>query len=399
MKSLSSLFFFLESVMILTGIIIGAGVFVLPYVGYFSGLISIIFWLILSFFIITYLHLAFGEIVLKTDKEHRLIGYANYYLGKKAKYLISLTTFFTFSFSLLIYLLLSAQFLNNLLEPYISLPFPYLFFSLWFILNLMTLFPSQEKVASLNFLFSFLILFIFFFIILFYYPYFQFHNLNFFPIKDSSYFLNYLLKIFLPYGIAFFALNGMAGVPELLKNFKKRNLPFKKAKEAIILGTILPLIFYFSFILFVDGICGKNVSKEAINCLKDFLGYKIVFLGSCIGLLAVITSYIVFSLYLKNTFLKDFNFPKSLAQALIIFGPLIFYLLNLKNIISLVSFLGGLVGGMEGLMILFIFKKLKEKIKEERFYSLNFNQLIFLFLLIILILGALCQTFIVPLIN
>jgi len=397
MKSLSSLFFFLESVMILTGIIIGAGVFVLPYVGYFSGLISTIFWLILSFFILTYLHLAFGEIILNTEKEHRLIGYADYYLGKKAKYLISLTTFFTFSFSLLIYLLLAAQFLNNLLEPSISFPFYFLFFSLWLILNLITLFPSQEKVASLNFLFSFLILFIFFFIILFYYPYFQFQNLNFFPAKDSQSF--YLLKIFLPYGVTFFALNGIAGVPELLKNFKKRNLPFKKTKKAIILGTFLPLIFYFSFILFVDGICGKNVSKEAISCLKEFLGYKIIFFGSFIGLLAVITSYIIFSLYLKNTFLKDFHFPELLSRVLIILGPLIFYLLNLKNIVSLVSFLGGLVGGMEGLIILFIFKKIKEKNKEKRFYSLNFNRLIFLFLLIILILGAFCQTFIVPLIN
>jgi len=104
-------------------------------------------------------------------------------------------------------------------------------------------------------------------------------------------------------------------------------------------------------------------------------------------------------LYLKNAFLKDFNFSKSLTQVLIILGPLVFYLLSLKNVISLVSFLGGLVGGMEGIMILFIFKKLKEKNKEESFYSLNFNQLIFFLILIILILGAFCQTFIAPLIN
>ncbi|MGE4554737.1 MAG: aromatic amino acid transport family protein [Candidatus Paceibacterota bacterium] len=397
MKPLSSLFFFLESVMILIGIIIGAGVFALPYLGIFSGLTFTLFWLILSFFIICYLHLAFGEIILKTGKEHRLVGYVSYYLGKNAKILISLTTFFTFSFSLLIYLLLGARFLTNILELYFSSPYLFylVLFFLWLFLNFITLFASFHKISTVNLLFSFLIFIVFLFIIFMYLSSFKIQNLVLLPEKTNS--LNYFLKFFLPYGVIFFALNGAVGIPELIKNFKKRNLPLASIKKAIILGTLLPMLFYLLFIFFVDGICGKYVTGDALTCLKDHLGPSAIFLGNIIGFLAVTTSYIIFTLYLKNTFLKDFQFPASLTQMIISLGPILFYLLNLKNTASLASFLGGLVGGMEGLMILFILKKVKENEQISSPYSLKFNSFIFYFFLIILILGALMQTFIVPL--
>ncbi len=399
MKSLSSLFYFIESVMILVGIIIGAGVFVLPYTAYISGLIPTFFWLIISLFLITYLHLAFGEIILKTKEEYRLIGYTDYYLGKKAKILISLTTFLTFSFTLLVYLLLGAQFLNNIFSSIFHASFStfYVFLILWFSLNMITLFPDQKGVVSFNFFLSFFILLLFLLIILLYYPFFQFKNLNFVPVFESPF--NYFLKLILPYGVIFFALNGLVGVPELIKNFKNKKISSEKIKKAIIIGTLIPAICYFSFILFINGFCGENVTKDAIGGLKPVIGEKIVILGSLIGFLAVATSYIIFALYLKNTFLKDFSLSPLLSTSLIFILPLLFYLLNLKNIVSLISFLGGLIGGMEGLMVLFIFKKMKSMNNNYYPYSLPYNNFIFIFFLVILIFGALCQTFLVPLIS
>lgn len=399
MRNFISLFYYLESIMILVGIIIGAGVFVLPYVGHLSGLIFTFFWLILSFFIILYLHLSFGEIILKTEKEHRLIGYANCYLGKKARNLIILTTCFTFSFSLLVYLLLGTQFLNNIFSTifHFSFSYFYLFLFLWFILNFLSLIPHQKKVSSFNFFLSFLILLLFFLIGFLYYPYFQFKNLNFLPLEKKSF--HYFLKLIMPYGVIFFALNGLVGVPEVIKNFKNKNLSLNKLKKVIFIGTLIPLICYFFFILFINGFCGKNVSKDAISCLENIIGKKIVIFGSLIGFLAVATSYLIFALYLKNTFSKDLFLSPLLSRSLIFLGPLILYLLKLNNLVSLISFLGGLIGGMEGVMILFIFKKVKEQSIPSSAYFLPFNSFIFTFLLIVLIFGAFCQTFLVPLIS
>ena len=105
-----------EAIAVLIGTIIGAGVFTLPYVAVHSGLATTLIWLIIVSFIITYLHLAFGEIVLRTKQDFRLPGYVGHYLNSSAKRFILLITFFTFSFSLLIYLLLGSQFLRVMLN-------------------------------------------------------------------------------------------------------------------------------------------------------------------------------------------------------------------------------------------------------------------------------------------
>ena len=114
-----------EAIAVLIGTIIGAGVFTLPYVAVHSGLATTLIWLIIVSFIITYLHLAFGEIVLRTKKDFRLPGYVGHYLNSSAKKFILLITFFTFSFSLLIYLLLGSQFLRVILNSiWVNFSFP-----------------------------------------------------------------------------------------------------------------------------------------------------------------------------------------------------------------------------------------------------------------------------------
>jgi amino acid permease len=105
-----------EAIAVLIGTIIGAGLFTLPYVAVHSGLATTLIWLIIVSFIITYLHLCFGEIVLRTKQDFRLPGYVGHYLDSSAKKFILLITFFTFSFSLLIYLLLGSQFLSVILS-------------------------------------------------------------------------------------------------------------------------------------------------------------------------------------------------------------------------------------------------------------------------------------------
>src|SRR3989344_3302113 len=73
---------FLLPTSILVDLIIGAGVFTLPYIftqsGFFLGFLYLIIFGILALFV----HLMYAEIVVKTKERHRLVGYANLYLGK-----------------------------------------------------------------------------------------------------------------------------------------------------------------------------------------------------------------------------------------------------------------------------------------------------------------------------
>ena len=90
-----------EAIAVLVGTIIGAGVFILPFVAVQSGILLTLGWLIAVSFIIIFLHLAFGEIILRTKEKFCLPGYIGYYLNPIAKKFILFVTFIFFSFSLL----------------------------------------------------------------------------------------------------------------------------------------------------------------------------------------------------------------------------------------------------------------------------------------------------------
>ena len=69
---------YLKAVSTLSGTIIGAGIFALPWVGEKVGLLTFAFYLLLLTPILILLHLLYAEIVLITPMPHRFIGYVYY---------------------------------------------------------------------------------------------------------------------------------------------------------------------------------------------------------------------------------------------------------------------------------------------------------------------------------
>jgi tyrosine-specific transport protein len=260
-----------EAIAVLVGTIIGAGVFTLPYVAVHSGLATTLIWLIIVSFVITYLHLAFGEIVLRTKQDFRLPGYVGHYLNSSAKKLILLITFFTFSFSLLIYLLLGSQFLRVILNSIwanFSFPQGLLVIFLWLLLSSAIL-SKSKKLSRINFYLSFALLFLFFIIIISALPHFKTGNINLFNFTNHWGWL-------IPYGVLFFALNGMVAVPEAARVLKIKGEKKEKLKKVIIIGTLIPAFCYLIFILAVAGASGSFTTLEAIEGLKGILGNSII---------------------------------------------------------------------------------------------------------------------------
>lgn len=381
-----------EAIAVLIGTIIGAGVFTLPYIAVHSGLMTTFFWLIIVTFFVIYLHFAFGEIVLRTKESFRLPGYVGHYLNFSAKKFVLLITFFTFSFSLLIYLLLGTQFLAvilNYLRPevftFISSEFLVIF--LWLILSAVVL-SNGKKLYKINFYLSFALLFLFLFIIIFTLPHFNTENLNLFDFTNKWGWL-------IPYGVLFFALNGMVAVPEAVKVLEKKGKNKGKLKKVIIIGTLIPALCYLAFILAVAGASGSAVSLEAIQGLKGILGDSIIILGALLGFLAVTTSYLIFASYIKNSFIFDFKWSYFISYFLVVAGPILLYFLHLQSLIKLISFTGGMLGGFEGIMIILVLEKAKQKGELEPPYQVPLNKLIASVLITALVIGALCQTFLV----
>jgi len=379
-----------EAIAVLIGTIIGAGVFTLPYVAVHSGLATTLIWLIIVSFIITYLHLAFGEIVLRTKKDFRLPGYVGHYLNSSAKKLILLITFFTFSFSLLIYLLLGSQFLKVILNSVwtnFSFPQGFLVLFLWLLLSSVVL-SKNKRLSRINFYLSFALLFLFFIIIIFALPHFQTENINLFNFTNHWGWL-------IPYGVLFFALNGMVAVPEAIKVLEARGGKKEKLKKIIIIGTLIPALCYLAFIFAVVGASGSFTTLEAIEGLKGVLGNSIILLGAMLGFLAVSTSYLIFASYIKNSFINDFKWSRFISYFLVIVGPLLLYCLHLENLVKLISFMGGMLGGLEGVMLILVLRKAKQQGEIEPPYQVPLNKILAAIFITALVIGALCQTFLV----
>src|SRR3989344_1439982 len=77
---------------LLSGTIIGAGIFSLPFVFNKTGFLFGCLYLLLGTFAYVTLHLMFSDVMLQTEGEHRLVGYIRMYLGKFAFYLSIITS-------------------------------------------------------------------------------------------------------------------------------------------------------------------------------------------------------------------------------------------------------------------------------------------------------------------
>jgi len=350
---------FLFATAMLMSTIVGVGMFGLPYAASQSGFLIATAFLVLLTFLLISLHLFYGEVVSRTKGEHRLVGYADYYFGKRGKILVSLSVMVGFYGSLLVYIIVGGNFLNIILSPFIgssSVACSLIFF----FIGALAVYFGLRLISGLDlFLGFFLILIIFLFLFL---------GLNKIDVNNLKT-INWS-KFFIPYGVILYSLAGMASIPEIRKIFHKEDrIHYKKA---IIWGTLIPGILYFVFMITVVGLTGTNTSQEAIGGLSNVLGNRIIFLGAIFGFLATISSFFALGLSLKETFLCDFKINKNLAWFLACFVPLILYFLGVYNFITIITLLGAIMGGIEGTAIVLIYYKAKRLGTEIPDYDLKY---------------------------
>ncbi len=331
---------FLYAIALLIGTIIGVGVFGIPYVAAQAGFGIALIYLIGLGAIILLVHLFYAEIVLKTPGKHRLVGYAQKYLGKWGKKIATISSVLGLYGALLAYIIVAGQFLKAIFNGSAfswSLIF-FLFGALFIFLGLKII--AQAELFMTLFLFAAMAV-----IFVFGWGHIDWQNLQG---LNFSYF-------FLPYGVILFALSGATAIPqmgELVAN--------KKLKSAVILGTLIPIILFIIFVIVVLGATGPNTTQEALIGLQQILGPKIMFIGLIFGILALITSFLTLGLNIKEIFWYDYKMNKNLAWVLACFVPLFAFILGARNFIGVIGLVGAILGGIDGLIIAIIYSKIKK---------------------------------------
>ncbi len=332
----------------LSGTIIGVGLFALPYITLKVG-----FWVILGYFFVLgglaiLIHLFYGELALKTPDFKRLPGFAKIYLGNQGKNIAYISTILGIFGALLAYLIVGGEFLTELLSPIFggnSLSYTLLYF----FIGASIIFFGIKAIAKVEFwglvLFFAILVAIFFkgksFIIVG----------NLFPSLDFS-------SIFLPYGVILFSLWGLALIPEIEEMLGERK---KMILKIIPIAILIPVIVYLFFIYLILGITGPQTTESALTGLKDVLGDGIVTLALLFGILTTFTSFIALGLTLKKVFWYDLKLTKNLSWAITCFLPLFLYLAGFKSFIVIIGFIGTVMLGIDGILILLMYRKIKPK--------------------------------------
>jgi tyrosine-specific transport protein len=332
----------------LSGTIIGVGFFALPYITSKVG-----FWIMLGYFfvlgiLVTLVHLFFGELSLKTPDYKRLPGFAKFHLGNWGERIALISTILGTFGAILAYLIVGGEFLTELVLPILGGNSIIWTIFYWAVGSILIFFGI--KIISKVEIFD-LIAFLMILILIFLKGFSQFKTTNLFPCLDFS-------QIFLPYGPILFSLWGAALIPEVeeMLGENKRILP-----KIILISILIPIIFYLLFIFSILGISGQKTTESALIGLRDSLGQGIVLPMLLFGILTTFTSFIALGLTLKKVFWYDLKIEKNLAFLITCLIPIILFLIGVKHFIPIISFVGGVMLGIDGILILLMYRKIKPK--------------------------------------
>ncbi|MDA2936383.1 amino acid permease [Patescibacteria group bacterium AH-259-L05] len=332
----------IKALAVFAGTIIGVGIFGLPYVALKSGFFVVLIYFIIVAGLAISVHYLLGEIAHDTIRIARIPGYAGEYLGSKVKKFSFVISSLGLIGALLAYLILGGQFLYSFFSPFLggSLLLYTLFF---FAIGAVLIYRGIGTIGALQVIIQaifIILLFLFFFRGI---PFLEFDNFFTFDVQSLA----------LPYGVILFSLWGVALVPEV-KEMVNRDR--KKMIYVLVGGIILAALCYLFFTFSILGVSGANTTKDAITGFSKAIGNRIVAVGYVFGLIITFTSFITLGLTLKKIFSYDMRLNRFISWALACFAPFALYAFGLRNFIDVIGLTGAFFLGMEGIIVILIYR-------------------------------------------
>ena len=364
-----------HATLLLVGTIVGVGMFGIPFVFQRSGFLLGLLELAVLTGAVVLVHLAYAEVVLLTPGIHRLPGYAAFYFGPIAGWLSRLSYLFGLSGTLLAYVVLGGAFLgalaHGLAPPVPAALGPVLFYLIGVLVILGNLRTESLAEALLTFglLAGVLVL----------------------AVSLSPRLPALLLPAFRlehltgPYGVILFALSGAAIIPEIRRLLLPSEL--RRLGTIVAVGTIIPAVLYALFAAAVLGATGEATTPDAITGLGERFGPAYLLFGSAIGFLAAITSFIGLGVVLEGMFVSDFRIRPLLATGLTALIPAALYLAGFQDFIAIVSVVGALALGFDGILTLFIHREAALRSNAKSFLHISVPPAVRVLLVLMFALG------------
>lgn len=347
---------YLRALATLVGMIIGVGFFGVPYAVSRAGLVTGIFYFVLISLVTVFIHLSYGEVVLRTVGRHRFVGYVEKYLGKTLRRLATVTSTLGFWSAIVAYIIIGGRFAYFIFAPLFG-GSEFLYQILVFAVISTFIFFGIKIVSRTEIVLSGLLVLFISILLTFSLSRADFGSALLFDAKN----------FFLPYGVLLFALSGTPAIPEMRDILGKDT---RKLKSVIIWGTILTAILTALFAFGTIGVA-SSVSEDAIFSLAQALGSWVLIVGSLAGFLAVATSFLVLGLNLKEQFLYDLRRSRFVSFFLAVGAPFLAFLFLTRNFIAIIGFAGAVFTALDSALLVIVWQKARKASERQPEYTVK----------------------------
>ncbi len=342
-----------DAVFMITGMTIGAGILGIPYVVAQVGLkIGILY--ILGFgLIMLALNLMLGEIAVRAREPLQIPGLVGKYLGRGPKYLINILIVFGSYGALLAYIIGEGQALAALFGGQ-----PMVWSVIFWGIGSFIIWRGLQTIRWVEKILSLIVIAVI-------------CGLSMYILRDfdpMSLAYTNLAQLFLPYGVILFALNGTPAIIEAHALLPQDQKSFKKA---LVIGSLIPVAVYVLFAIAVVGATGLQTTEIATIGLGEKFGEGVLVIANIFAVLAMSTGFIGSGIALKQNLVWDNKFSKRLAELLVIVVPIMLFIAGLRQFITNLSIAGGLIIGVEAILLVFVCWEARKRIIEQDNYQLH----------------------------
>ena len=330
----------------MSALIIGAGMFSLPYLFIRSGVAVGFVYLAIFAVVFSIIHWMYAEIINNTEGTHRFVGYAKLYLGKAGFYASFLTTVIGLIATLLIYITLSVSFMQ-IFAPAFGAQLAAVLF--WMI-SAIPVILGIARIANAGF--SITLMMIAVILALFFYGASSFNLGNLTTVSPGN--------IFLPYAAVLFSLGGRSAISSIVNYLRENKLSAQKLNLSIVLGTIAPAVLYALFAVGILGLSGGSASPDAISGLVN-IPPMLLLMFAFLGTASLWTSYIFLGLEFKEILKSDFRFKEAMASLLVTILPISLYFMGLNDFLVLIGIAGGIFLATESILVVLMWRKLNKR--------------------------------------
>jgi amino acid permease len=192
--------------------------------------------------------------------------------------------------------------------------------------------------------------------------------------------------LLIPYGAIFFTFLAMPAVIDVKEELNQNK---KLLKNSLIIGSFIPFVIYIIFPFAVIGATGANTSEIATIGLGYYFGHGMEVLGNLFPIFSAGAAFLVLGIALKEIFVYDYKINKYFAWLIACCAPLLLIFIGFNSFIIILSIVGGISAGIDGLLITHMWIKAKKMGKRKPEYSIKINNVLIVLIIIIFIIALL----------